>query len=71
MVPSQWEFFNCDILFVVVWNPWAEKAKAMTDFGDEEYKQMLCVEAGYVTKPVTIGSNMKVEFGQALSIMTF
>ena len=22
----------------VIWNPWAEKAKAMSDFGDDEYK---------------------------------
>ncbi len=22
---------------VVAWNPWAEKAKAFADFGDEEY----------------------------------
>ncbi len=28
----------------VVWNPWIAKAKGMADFGDEEYKQMLCVE---------------------------
>lgn len=32
----------------VVWNPWIAKAKAMADFGDEEYHQMLCVEAGNV-----------------------
>jgi glucose-6-phosphate 1-epimerase len=32
----------------VVWNPWAAKAKEMSDFGDDEYKQMICVEAGNV-----------------------
>jgi D-hexose-6-phosphate mutarotase len=32
----------------VVWNPWIAKAKAMPDFGDEEYKTMLCVESGNV-----------------------
>jgi D-hexose-6-phosphate mutarotase len=32
----------------VVWNPWTDWAKATADFGDEEYKQMLCVESGNV-----------------------
>ncbi len=29
----------------VVWNPWVDKARAMPDFGDDEWPQMLCVEA--------------------------
>jgi D-hexose-6-phosphate mutarotase len=28
----------------VVWNPWIAKAKAMPDFGDDEWTRMLCVE---------------------------
>jgi len=32
----------------VVWNPWIEKSKAMPDFGDDEYKKMICVESGNV-----------------------
>jgi glucose-6-phosphate 1-epimerase len=28
----------------VVWNPWIAKAKAMADFGDDEWPGMLCVE---------------------------
>jgi len=28
----------------VVWNPWVAKAKAMPDFGDEEWTGMVCVE---------------------------
>ncbi|PWA38988.1 aldose 1-/Glucose-6-phosphate 1-epimerase, Galactose mutarotase-like domain protein [Artemisia annua] len=38
----------------VVWNPWDKKAKAMVDFGDDEYKHMLCVEAAAVEKPITL-----------------
>ena len=34
----------------VVWNPWIAKAKAMPDFGDEEYKHMVCVESGNVAE---------------------
>lgn len=25
-----------DCIFLVVWNPWAQKAMAMSDFGDDE-----------------------------------
>jgi glucose-6-phosphate 1-epimerase len=28
----------------VVWNPWIAKAKALTDFGDDEWTSMLCIE---------------------------
>ena len=29
----------------VVWNPWIAKAAAMPDFGDDEYHDMICIEA--------------------------
>jgi len=39
----------------VVWNPWAEKARQLADFGDEEYLSMVCVETvNAVTDVVTI-----------------
>lgn len=28
----------------VVWNPWKAKAQRMPDFGDQEFREMLCVE---------------------------
>lgn len=28
----------------VVWNPWVEKSRRMADFGDGEYRTMVCVE---------------------------
>lgn len=39
---------------VVVWNPWEKKSKAMVDFGDEEYKQMLCVNGAALERPITL-----------------
>jgi glucose-6-phosphate 1-epimerase len=35
-------------LTTVVWNPWINKAKAMPDFGDDEWSQMVCVEVSNV-----------------------
>lgn len=29
----------------VVWNPWIDKSIRMPDFGDDEYKTMLCIES--------------------------
>ena len=47
-------------LATVVWNPWAEKARAMSDFGDEEWKQMVCIETCNVAKhAVTLGPGEK------------
>jgi glucose-6-phosphate 1-epimerase len=32
----------------VIWNPWLEKARAMSDFADAEWQQMICIEASNV-----------------------
>jgi len=29
----------------VVWNPWQDRSQRLPDFGDEEYREMVCVEA--------------------------
>jgi glucose-6-phosphate 1-epimerase len=29
---------------MMVWNPWVDKARALPDFGDDEYTRMLCLE---------------------------
>jgi len=51
-----WFFLKLHLLLIcaVVWNPWDKKAKAMADFGDDEYKHMLCVEAAAIEKPITL-----------------
>ena len=39
---------KCGSKSTVVWNPWIAKSQQMPDFGDDEYKQMVCVESGNV-----------------------
>ena len=50
----------------VVWNPWIDKARAMSDFGDEEYKRMVCVEAGHIQNRHVLKSNEKIKMGQEI-----
>ncbi|KAK1271534.1 hypothetical protein QJS04_geneDACA004316 [Acorus gramineus] len=38
----------------VVWNPWAKKAKAIPDFGDDDYTRMLCVDSAVVEMPIVL-----------------
>ncbi|CAH8354058.1 unnamed protein product [Eruca vesicaria subsp. sativa] len=38
----------------VVWNPWEKKAKSMVDFGDDEYRSMLCVDGAAIERPITL-----------------
>ncbi|XP_041464080.1 putative glucose-6-phosphate 1-epimerase [Lytechinus variegatus] len=52
----------------VVWNPWAEKAKQMSDFGDDEYTKMICVEAGYVSTPVTLQPEQTFYASQTIGV---
>lgn len=46
----------------VVWNPWVEKARAMADFGDDEYKGMLCIEPA-VAKSGAVNVGVGEEWG--------
>ena len=54
----------------VVWNPWTAKAQQMPDFGDEEYRHMVCVESGNVARnkivlPPGKSSVLRVEISSA------
>ena len=33
----------------VVWNPWIQKARALSDLGDDEWPQMVCIECSNVS----------------------
>jgi glucose-6-phosphate 1-epimerase len=39
---------------IVVWNPWLEKSKRLEDFGDDEYRHMVCVETGRMRAPAVL-----------------
>ena len=39
---------------VVVWNPWVERCAALTDMPSDAWRQMLCVEAAVVEKPISV-----------------
>lgn len=48
----------------VVWNPWLAKATRMPDFGDNEYRKMLCVEttnAENDTRTIQPGAEHRLE----------
>jgi glucose-6-phosphate 1-epimerase len=49
IVDSQWQrqisIVSKSSANAVVWNPWVEKSKQLSQFGDSSFKQMLCVES--------------------------
>jgi glucose-6-phosphate 1-epimerase len=54
----------------VVWNPWDKKAKAIPDFGDEEYKQMVCIEAAAIEHPIMLRPREEWKGRQELSTVS-
>lgn len=54
---------------VVVWNPYVEKAARMADFGDSEWRDMVCVEVAQAgSGPITVQPGGSWEGWQRLSI---
>jgi len=52
---------------IVVWNPGSEKAAAMSDFGSDQYKDMICVEPGMLTSGVSLAVGQSAVLTQILS----
>jgi glucose-6-phosphate 1-epimerase len=53
----------------VVWNPWIAKAKAMADFGDDEWPGMLCVETANIgDQRVTVAPGETHEMRAAIGV---
>lgn len=52
----------------VIWNPWSEFAKEIPDFGDDEFPNMVCVEAGRVAAPIVLLPGTAFEASQILQV---
>jgi glucose-6-phosphate 1-epimerase len=53
----------------VVWNPWREGAKALADLGDDEWRQMACVEASnIIAYAVELGAGEKHTMTAVISV---
>ena len=52
----------------MIWNPWAEYAKEIPDFGDDEFPNMVCVEAGRVAAPIVLLPGTAFEASQILQV---
>lgn len=50
----------------VLWNPWIDKSKQMSDFADDEYLKMVCLEVGCVNRPLKLGPKKKFEMQQTI-----
>ena len=58
-----------NLLDVVVWNPWSEKAAGMGDFAPKDgYKNMICVEAGSVREWQTLEPGDAFEGAQTVTL---
>lgn len=53
----------------VVWNPWIDKSAGMADFGDDEWQQMVCVEAaGVRDTALWLAPGASHTMGQTISV---
>jgi glucose-6-phosphate 1-epimerase len=56
---------------VVVWNPWVDKAKAMEDFGDDEWPSMICVETANIgDQAIKLGAGQSHTMSFTLSLVS-
>lgn len=54
---------------VVVWNPFIEKAKGMSDFTDEQYHDMVCVEPGVLHDVSSLTEGVDAIFEQVITAL--
>ncbi|EGZ14984.1 hypothetical protein PHYSODRAFT_333263 [Phytophthora sojae] len=56
---------------VVVWNPWADRAKTMEDFGPEEYLKMVAIEPGRVSEKQVLPAGQTYTLQQTVSAIRY
>ncbi len=52
----------------VVWNPWENKSKLMSDFPDSGYKHMLCVEAAHAGERIFVAPGEQLSLKQCITV---
>jgi glucose-6-phosphate 1-epimerase len=53
----------------VVWNPWAEKAAAMVDLGDPDWRGTVCLETGNIAdNEVRLAADCEHQMSTAISV---
>ena len=52
----------------VVWNPGPAKAAKMSDFADDEYKTMICVEPGLIGHQPLLAPGAQARLSQSLIV---
>ena len=50
----------------VVWNPWIEKSKTLSDLAPEDFKRFVCVETGNIGSPVEVPPKSSFVCGQTI-----
>uniref|UniRef100_H2Y003 Galactose mutarotase n=2 Tax=Ciona intestinalis TaxID=7719 RepID=H2Y003_CIOIN len=53
----------------VLWNPWIEKSQAMSDFNNDGWMNMVCVEPGFVGKRKMLGVGEEFGCKQTLTVL--
>ena len=53
----------------VVWNPHSLKARGMSDFGDDQYREMICVEPGILQGKHVLEANQAAVLEQTITVV--
>ena len=56
---------------VVVWNPWKDKAHSMSDFDDQEYHNMICIEPASIETTISLEPNQSNKATHSIHVQFF